>query len=504
MEQGKVYIVGGGPGDPGLITVKARNKLESADVIVYDRLVHNGLLAYCRDNAEKIFVGKEPGCHRVKQEEINRVLVNKAKQGLKVVRLKGGNPFIFARGSEEASALKNEGVEFEIIPGISSGTAAPIYSGIPITQRGVVTQCVLLTAHESPDKQSSQVEWKTLAKLKNTSFMIYMGASRIEKISSTLIENGLNPETPVAVIENATLSKQRTITGKLKDIAGKFRKDNLKAPVIIMISPTVEYRKDIAWWEKKPLYNKTVILTEACGSKTTLCDKIYDLGGDIKFMPLVKNKFLHPGRIVQDVFNSQSPEWIIFSDECAVENFFKYLDSESCDCRVFGAKKIAAVGKRTSEVLKKRGIVSDLTTGEFLSAAIGEKQDSLLTNKSSAALLIGENKSNTILSNTLSKYFSKIEKLNIYESVPTKPGEELINDLNTQGTDIILFTSSVSINNFFEVLGSKTAANILNNCNSIVVDNNPEEYFSNRNIRDCNLKSMDNVKGISEFIRELA
>ncbi len=256
MEYGKVYIAGAGPGDPELITLKALNRLKQADVVVYDRLINDDLLSYCKDACEKIFVGKESGYHHIEQNKIIEILIEKAVHGYDVLRLKGGNPFVFGRGSEEAAALKKAGIEFEIIPGITSGLSAPIYSGIPVTHRGLITQCILITAHECPGKPETQVEWEKLATLKNANLIIYMGASRIEKICSELKKHGMNPAMPVAVIENGTLPEQRTITGRLDDIAKEFNKANFHPPVIIMISPTVSMRDEISWFEK----NKSLIL----------------------------------------------------------------------------------------------------------------------------------------------------------------------------------------------------------------------------------------------------
>lgn len=250
MKSGKVYIVGAGPGDPELITLKALKKLEQADVVVYDRLINNDLLSYCKKECEKIFVGKEAGFHPIEQERITEILINKSELGLKVVRLKGGNPFVFGRGSEEAASLKKQGIEYEIIPGITSGLSAPIYSGIPITQRGMVTHCVLITAHESPDKPETQVEWKKLAQLKNTSLIIYMGASRMEKICAELIKQGMRPDMPAAAIENGTLLEQRTITARLDKIAEEFRKEDFHPPVVIIIGPTVSMRNEISWFKE--------------------------------------------------------------------------------------------------------------------------------------------------------------------------------------------------------------------------------------------------------------
>ncbi len=249
MEYGKVYITGAGPGDPELLTLKALRVIKEADVIVYDRLINGDLLAYRREGCELIFVGKESGHHPIEQDKIIQILIDKAKLGYSVVRLKGGNPFIFGRGSEEAAALKTEGIEFEVIPGITSGLSAPIYSGIPITHRGLITQCVLITAHECPGKPETQVQWDKLAALKNTNLIIYMGASRIDKICKELIKHGMDPMMPAAVIENGTLSEQRTITGRIDEISEEFIKQKFHPPVIIMISPTVALRNDISWFE---------------------------------------------------------------------------------------------------------------------------------------------------------------------------------------------------------------------------------------------------------------
>ncbi len=248
---GKVYLVGAGPGDPGLITVRGLDALRQADVVVYDRLVSEEILSYCKEDCERIFVGKESGYHSIEQEQITNILIAKSSAGSVVVRLKGGNPFIFGRGSEESLALNEAGIEFEIIPGLTSGLSAPVCSGIPITHRGLITQCVLVTAHESPDKKGSQVEWDKLARLKNTSLIIYMGASRIESICNELMKNGMAPSMPTAVIENGTLPEQRTITGRLDQIARKFSSHSFHAPAIIMVSPTVALRNRILQHEQE-------------------------------------------------------------------------------------------------------------------------------------------------------------------------------------------------------------------------------------------------------------
>lgn len=312
---GKVYIVGAGPGDPGLMTIKGLEKLKQADVVVYDRLINDDLLSYCNEGCETIFVGKESGYHTIEQEQITEILIRKSKLGLNVVRLKGGNPFVFGRGSEEAVALKDAGIDFEIIPGITSGLSAPIYSGIPITHRGLITQCVLVTAHESPDKQGTQVEWNKLAQMKNTALIIYMGASRIESICNELVRHGMDPSTPSAVIENGTLPKQRTITGRLDHIAQEFKVNRFHAPAIIMISPTVAIRDQISWYENKPLFGKRIAAAGSGKQLLEIMEMIYDLGGEALSVPSPDTFVLHD-----------------FSTECGddgEENFLAVKDSTS-------------------------------------------------------------------------------------------------------------------------------------------------------------------------------
>lgn len=261
-KKGKVYIVGAGPGDPGLITVAGLKRLKQADVVVYDRLISTELLKNCKKNSEKIFVGKESGYHTIEQEQITEILIARAALGMTVVRLKGGNPFVFGRGSEEAIALKRAGIEFEIIPGITSGLSAPVYSGIPVTHRGLITQCVLVTGHESASKSGPQVEWDKLAQMKNTTIIIYMGASRIETICKELIKNGMSPSMPAAAIENGTLKNQRCITGRLDCIAREFKIRGFHAPAIIIISPTVAMRDLMSWYREELSPEKRTVLTQ--------------------------------------------------------------------------------------------------------------------------------------------------------------------------------------------------------------------------------------------------
>ena len=502
MTPGKVYIVGAGPGDPGLLTVKALNKLKTADVVVYDRLINNGLISYCKKECERIFVGKESGFHPIKQEQITEILIKKSKQGLNVVRLKGGNPFIFGRGSEEAIDLKNAGIDFEIIPGITSGTAAPIYSGIPITQRGVVTQCVFLTAHESPDKADTQVEWGKLAKMKNTSLIIYMGASRIETISKTLIKFGLDPHSHAAVIENGTLSKQRTITSSLENIPEVFKKNNFKAPSIIMISPTIPLRDDIAWWEKKPLHNKRVVITEACNKENDLCDMLYDLGAEIIHFPVTKTAIVFPRIKLKELFYHNF-EWIIFSNENEVNYLFELFDKENLDARILGGKKILAIGSKTKKALKTFGLNSDFATEDFPTTTFTNTFIEANQINGVEFLRIKDDSQDDQITELLNNLGGRVNTLDVYQIISTSPKPEIIKDLQKHGADLFIFTNSATVNTFFNTFGSKTAANLLDNCKSILIDSAPTEALKEKHIQNVKILSDCTVAGLSDFIHEI-
>ena len=438
-EYGKVYLTGAGPGDPGLITVKATDKLKQADVVVYDRLINNDLLSYCKKGCEKIFVGKESGHHPIEQEKITEILICKAMLGFDVVRLKGGNPFVFGRGSEEAKALKAAGIEYEIIPGITSGLSAPIYSGIPITQRGMITQCVLITAHECPEKPETQVDWEKLAKLKNTSLIIYMGGSRIERIARELIRNGMNPATPAAAIENGTLPKQRTITARLDGIADEYKKQNLHPPVIIMVSPTISLRDDISWYEQKPLFNKRIFISGKINNKKKLYGMITDSGGEILSIPFFENRNRIPNESLSEsigvpmtYFHSLTPELANFSNHTE--------DYSQLDEKEFN------------------------TNNKILNAIKGYDNDSQPSEVSNSNELERESK--------------------------------IYSDMVLNGIDAFVFGTAISIDKFFDTFGYETADKLLSHGNVLTLDKSSAERLFRNNIFSVKITENATVESI--------
>ena len=500
---GKVFIVGAGPGDPGLITLNALEKLKQADVVVYDRLINNELLSFCSEDCERVFVGKESGYHVIEQDKITEILINKSKAGLKVVRLKGGDPFVFGRGSEEALDLKKAGIEFEIIPGITSGLSAPVYSGIPITQRGLITQCIFITAHECPDKPGTQVDWDKLAKLKNTSLIIYMGASRIETISEKLIKYGMDPATPVAAIENGTLPKQRTLTARLDKITEDFKQQNFHAPVIIMVSPTVAFREDISWYEKKPLFNKRIAVAGAQEQIDDLHNMLYDLGAEMFPLNVQRTQLNIPDINFKKLFLDYDFEWILFTSKNGVKYFWELLKKENLDARVFGGKKIAAVGSGVEKTIKSFGLNPDYSSEEFNPDSF--RNDFLksynITGKKLLRIL--DDLPLDKISNELNKSGIKTQSIKVFDVLPDQPKPELIAELKKHYPDVFIFTCQSSIDNFFNVLGSETAAEILSNCGSIVVDPVTPDALIAKNIRSEKISAKYIINNIHDIVNKL-
>jgi len=502
-KKGKVFIVGAGPGDPGLITMNALEKLKGADVVVYDRLINCELLSFCREDCEKVFVGKESGYHAIEQDKIAEILINKSNSGLNVVRLKGGNPFVFGRGSEEALELNKAGIEFEIIPGITSGLSAPIYSGIPITQRGLITQCIFITAHECPGKPGTQVDWRKLAKLKNTSLIIYMGASRIESISEKLIKYGMDPAIPVAAIENGTLPKQRTLTARLDNIATEFKQQNFHAPVIIMVSPTVGFREGISWYEKKPLFNKRIAVAGAQEQFDDLYKMLYDLGAEMIPLNVQRTQLFNPEINLKKLFTEDDFEWILFTSKNGVKYFWKLLQKENLDARIFGGKKIAVVGSGLEQTIKSYGLNPDYRAEEFNTESF--HKDFINKHKvvNKKLLRILDYSLLDKVSDELNNSGIQTNSIKVFDILPNQPKTEVITELKENYTDVFIFTCQSSIDNYFNVMGSDTAAEILNNCGSIMVDPVTPDTFIARNIPSKKISANYTVNNIQDIVNKL-
>ncbi|MDP9291954.1 MAG: uroporphyrinogen-III C-methyltransferase, partial [Verrucomicrobiota bacterium] len=368
--KGICYLAGAGPGDPGLLTLRAREVLEHADVVVYDYLCNREILRWVPAAAEVIFAGKQAGAHTLSQDEINALLVEKTRAGKRVVRLKGGDPFLFGRGGEEAQALAHAGLQFEIIPGVSSAIAGPAYAGIPITHREHNSQVTIFTGHEDPTKNGSGIDYEQLATLPGTKVML-MGVERIEAISAALLEHGASAKMPVALIRWATTGQQQTVRGSLGDIAATAHKANLLAPVVAVFGDVVNLRDELQWFEKKPLFGRRVVVTRTRKQAGALSNSLRDLGADVFELPTIRiappKDLLAFGELVQD---SHSYDWIIFTSPNGVDAFFELFYKIYDDAREIGGVRIAAIGPATAQRVRDFHLKVDLQPEVFVSEEI--------------------------------------------------------------------------------------------------------------------------------------
>src|SRR5918911_5721229 len=357
-----IYLVGSGPGDPGLFTVKGVRCMEEADSVVYDRLAPEALLAYARPEAERIYVGKKPGNPTMSQEEINALLVELGRAGKTVVRLKGGDPYIFGRGGGEALALVEAGLPFEVVPGVTSGVAAPAYAGIPVTHRNISTSVAFVTGHEDPTKGHSEVDWKKLANGADT-LVLYMGVGRLEEISRGLIAAGKGQETPVACVRWGTVSEQQTVTGTLEDIADRVAEAGLKPPAIIVVGDVVALReRGLDWYERRPLFGRRVVVTRARAQSGELSAALEDLGAEVHEFPTIQ---IAPpedfGPLDDAIRELDSFDLLIFTSVNGVEAFVERLRHHGLDLRaVPRSAKVAAIGPATAERLEEVGLRVDV------------------------------------------------------------------------------------------------------------------------------------------------
>ncbi|MCX8126936.1 MAG: uroporphyrinogen-III C-methyltransferase, partial [Dehalococcoidia bacterium] len=325
MKYGKVYLVGAGPGDPGLITVKGLEYLKKADVIIYDRLVDDSLLEQASPEADRIYVGKGRGCHTMEQKEINLLMVSKAREGKTVVRLKGGDPFVLGRGGEEAEVLAANNVPFQVVPGVSSAYAVPAYAGIPVTHRHLASSFTVITGHEAPDKGKTNIAWDKISQGSDT-LVFLMGMENLAQIVAQLMQNGKPPATPIAVISQGTTPKQQTVVGTLQDIVGRARSENLAPPAVIVIGEVVKLQQKLRWFDNLPLFGKRVLVTRPAHQASELSHLLLERGAMPVLMPTIK---ISPPRswnkLDKALASLKDYGWIVFTSVNAVDMFWKRL-----------------------------------------------------------------------------------------------------------------------------------------------------------------------------------
>jgi uroporphyrinogen III methyltransferase/synthase len=360
--KGKVYLVGAGPGDIGLLTVKGLRCLQKAEVVVYDFHLNAQILNYINHDAEFIYAGKRGGRHTMTQDEINDILVLKAKEGKIICRLKGGDPFVFGRGGEEAEVLSKEGIEFEVVPGVSSSIAAPAYSGIPLTHRLYSSSFAVIPGYEDITKKESAIEWAKLATGAGT-LVFLMAVKNVDLITQKLIENGRSPDTPVAVIRWGTRPDQRTVVGKLKDIGGIVKERDIKPPAVMVVGDVVRLRESLKWYEKKPMFGHRILVTR---EHLEGFEPLEELGAEIIEFPTIE--IVPPesyDELDKSIYKIKTYDWLIFTSRNGVKYFFKRFFEKDRDIRDLKGLKICAIGTKTAEEIKKYGIKTDLIPDEF-------------------------------------------------------------------------------------------------------------------------------------------
>jgi uroporphyrinogen III methyltransferase/synthase len=459
-----IYLVGSGPGDPGLFTLKGLRCLQEADAVVYDRLAPKSLLRYARPEAELHYVGKKPGDDQaMKQEEINALLVDLGRAGKTVVRLKGGDPYVFGRGGEEALALIEAGLTFEVVPGVTSGIAAPAYAGIPVTHRGLSTSVAFVTGHEDPTKGRSDVDWARISDSSDT-LVLYMGVGRLREISAGLISAGRSPDTPAAVIRWGTVPEQRTVTGTLEDIADRVEEANLKPPAITVVGDVVALREaGLDWYERRPLFGRRVVVTRARAQAGELSAELERLGAEVLEFPTIE---IRPpgdfGPLDAAIRDLDSFDWLVFTSVNGVDALVERLRHHGLDLRAVPRRaKVAAIGPATAEGVEGAGLRVDVVPREFRAEALIE---ALATEElpGRKVLIPRARVAREILPDKLREVGAEVVVAPAYESAPSSEGkEELARRLERGEVDCVTFTASSTVENFVGAFGEGEAGRLL-------------------------------------------
>jgi uroporphyrinogen III methyltransferase/synthase len=449
----RAYLVGAGPGDYKLITLKAVECLKKADVVIYDRLVNKRYLDFAKEEAELIYVGKASSCHSLPQDQINQLIVNKAKEGKIVVRLKGGDPYLFGRGGEEAEELTKEGIPFEIVPGITSAISVPAYAGIPVTHRDFVSSVHIITGHERPEKDVSNINYELLAHLKGT-LIFLMGLSKIGGICRNLIKHGKPENTPVAAISKGTTSAQKKVVGTLSDIQEKVIRERLLPPSIIVVGEVVNLHDRLDWFQRKPLSGKRILVTRTRSQASELAQKIADLGGEVYSFPTIKITEPEDYSFIDEKLRKiKKYHWIVFTSVNGVEAFFRRLKTIEKDIRDLAGIKIGAIGEKTGALLKEKGVLPDYIPGEYQGEALaaGLKERIKAGEK---VLLPTADIARKLLEDELRTHGAVVDKIDLYRTLPGEGNRNLLLEwLEQKEIDIVTFASSSTVRNFIKILG---------------------------------------------------
>ncbi len=444
-----VYLVGAGPGDAGLLTVRGAELLGRADVVVYDALVNPDLLRLVPKSAEIIFGGKRAREHTLPQHELNRLLISKAREGKIVVRLKGGDPYVFGRGGEEAEELADAGIPFEVVPGVSSFVAVPNYAGVPLTHRDFCSKLTLITGHEDPAKEGASIDWPQVAKTPGTK-VIMMGTERIGAIAEMLVSHGMDAATPIAVVRWGTTGRQHSVAGTLADIAEVVARSRITPPTVAVIGDVVRLRPKLNWYEHRPLFGQRIVVTRAREQAGHLARPLFELGAEVLEIPVIK--YEAPSRrqdLVDALLELNSYDWLVFTSPNGVTSFFEYFFRQFHDLRDIGGVRIAAVGPATAKKLKELHLQVDLMPAEALGSEIAEAFSEYESIENLRICLLRAEVANSDLPKALEQLGAIVDDIAVYRTVPET--EDLNGNaakLLESGADWLTFTSGSTVQNF--------------------------------------------------------
>jgi uroporphyrinogen III methyltransferase/synthase len=441
---GTVFLVGAGPGDPGLLTARALELIATADVILYDRLIPGSALDGAREGTELLFVGKEGGGPSVPQDETEELMVARASEGKSVLRLKGGDPFVFGRGGEEALTLRAAGIPFEVVPGVTAGVAASAYAGIPVTHRGVASAVALITGHEDPDKPETAIDWDVLASFPGT-LVLYMGVRRLPHIAASLIAAGRSPSEPVAVIEKGTLPDQRTVSATLATIAETVQREGVRAPSITVVGPVAALAEELSWLGPRPLQGRTVAVTRARAQVSGLARRLEALGAKVVQAPAIRVRPLDGPPLDLTPY-----DLICLTSPNGVGALFDRLAESGLDARSLAGATVAAIGPGTARALAEHGIAADVVPERFVAEALVEALADIPVER---ALVARASEARDVLPDALRARGAEVDVLALYETVAEPLAPTALQEAGE--SDYVTFTSSSTVRFFLQAAGGQ-------------------------------------------------
>jgi len=449
---GVAYLVGAGPGDPGLITARALELIGAADVILHDRLVGDAVLGLARPETELIYVGKRPGEPAIEQDRIEALIVEHARAGRSVVRLKGGDPFVFGRGGEEAEALAAAGVEFEVVPGVSAGIAAPAYAGIPVTHREDASAVAFVTGHEDPEKAEAALDWDALARFPGT-LVLYMGVGNLPAIAERLAAAGRDPGEPAAAIERGTQPGQRTVTATLAGLPAAVAEGGLRAPAILVFGAVAARRETIAWLERRPLHGRRVVVTRARAQASGLAATLRGLGAEVVELPAIRiEPRLDRAAVRTAIADLHSYALVCLTSPNGVELLFEAMSAQGRDARALANATMAAIGPGTAAALERHGVLADVVPQRFVAEALVEALAGVEV-RDRPVLVARAAEARDVLPEALAQRGAEVDVVALYETVRESPGPEALEA--AAGADYVTFTSSSTVRNLLAAAGDR-------------------------------------------------